>query len=42
MVVWGASRCTCHTQAPRSLYKKVYVLPLPSISMNKGTGVVTG
>jgi len=28
--------------APRSSYKKIYVLPLPSISMTKGTGVVTG
>lgn len=41
-MTWGPSKCTCRTQAPRSSYKKIYVLPLPSISMNKGTGVVTG
>ena len=28
-------------KAPRAVYERVYVLPLPTISMGKGTGVVT-
>jgi leucyl-tRNA synthetase len=28
-------------KAPLSVYEKVYTLPMPSISMNKGMGVVT-
>ena len=31
--------CTC-LQAPRNHYERIYVLPLLTISMEKGTGVV--
>ena len=32
---------SCQVNAPLSLYKRVYVLPLWTIKMDKGTGVVT-
>jgi leucyl-tRNA synthetase len=31
----------CAVEAPLAFYKKVYILPLMTIKMNKGTGVVT-
>lgn len=37
----GKELVGCPVKAPKAAYDKVYCLPLLSISMNKGTGVVT-
>lgn len=37
----GSSRLVCLLQSPNCPYQRIYVLPLLTISMEKGTGVVT-
>lgn len=39
--VTGQELIGCPLKAPLSSYEKVYCLPMPTISMGKGTGVVT-
>lgn len=39
--VKGMDLMGCAVKAPNAVYEKVYVLPLLTIKMNKGTGVVT-
>ena len=51
MTTWGQAECLVALKgsqllglplkAPNSVYERVYTLPLPTISMGKGTGVVT-
>ena len=51
MATWGEAHCLCPLKgtdllglplkAPNATFERVYTLPLPTVSMFKGTGVVT-